>query len=318
MSENRLAVKLPGLDLKNPIIPASGCFGFGQEYAKYYDLDKLGSIMIKATTKDARFGNPTPRVAETPSGMLNAIGLQNPGVDVVLSEKLPWLAEHFPELPIIANVAGFSNDEYAYVSKKISKAPNVKAIELNISCPNVDHGNHGLLIGQVPELAYAAVKASVENSDVPVYVKLTPSVADITTVAKAVEEAGATGFTMINTLVGMRFDLKTRKPIIANGTGGMSGPAVFPVALKLIRQVAQSSDLPIIGMGGVDSAEAAIEMMIAGASAIGVGTANFSDPYACPNIIERLPEVMDQYGITDLETLRREVRQDLRLSLIHI
>ena len=191
MSENRLAVKLPGLDLKNPIIPASGCFGFGQEYAKYYDLDKLGSIMIKATTKDARFGNPTPRVAETPSGMLNAIGLQNPGVDVVLSEKLPWLAEHFPELPIIANVAGFSNDEYAYVSEKISKAPNVKAIELNISCPNVDHGNHGLLIGQVPELAYAAVKASVENSDVPVYVKLTPSVADITTVAKAVEEAKA-------------------------------------------------------------------------------------------------------------------------------
>lgn len=312
MSENRLAVKLPGLDLKNPIIPASGCFGFGQEYAKYYDLDKLGSIMIKATTKDARFGNPTPRVAETPSGMLNAIGLQNPGVDVVLSEKLPWLAEHFPELPIIANVAGFSNDEYAYVSEKISKAPNVKAIELNISCPNVDHGNHGLLIGQVPELAYAAVKASVENSDVPVYVKLTPSVADITTVAKAVEEAGATGFTMINTLVGMRFDLKTHKPIIANGTGGMSGPAVFPVALKLIRQVAQSSDLPIIGMGGVDSAEAAIEMMIAGASAIGVGTANFSDPYACPNIIDRLPEVMDQYGITDLETLRREVRQELR------
>ena len=312
MSENRLAVSLPGLDLKNPIIPASGCFGFGQEYAKYYDLDKLGSIMIKATTKEARFGNPTPRVAETPSGMLNAIGLQNPGVDVVLAEKLPWLAENFPTLPIIANVAGFSNDEYAYVSEKISKAPNVKAIELNISCPNVDHGNHGLLIGQVPELAYAEVKASVEHSEVPVYVKLTPSVADITTVAKAVEEAGATGFTMINTLVGMRFDLQSRQPIIANGTGGMSGPAVFPVALKLIRQVAQSTDLPIIGMGGVDSAEAAIEMMIAGASAIGVGTANFTDPYACLNIIERLPEVMDQYGITDLETLRREVKASLR------
>lgn len=312
MSENRLAVSLPGLDLKNPIIPASGCFGFGQEYAKYYDLDKLGSIMIKATTKEALFGNPTPRVAETPSGMLNAIGLQNPGVDVVLAEKLPWLAENFPTLPIIANVAGFSNDEYAYVSEKISKAPNVKAIELNISCPNVDHGNHGLLIGQVPELAYAAVKASVEHSEVPVYVKLTPSVADITTVAKAVEEAGATGFTMINTLVGMRFDLQSRQPIIANGTGGMSGPAVFPVALKLIRQVAQSTDLPIIGMGGVDSAEAAIEMMIAGASAIGVGTANFTDPYACLNIIERLPEVMDQYGITDLETLRREVKASLR------
>ena len=312
MSENRLAVSLPGLDLKNPIIPASGCFGFGQEYAKYYDLDKLGSIMIKATTKEARFGNPTPRVAETPSGMLNAIGLQNPGVDVVLAEKLPWLAENFPTLPIIANVAGFSNDEYAYVSEKISKAPNVKAIELNISCPNVDHGNHGLLIGQVPELAYAAVKASVEHSEVPVYVKLTPSVADITTVAKAVEEAGATGFTMINTLVGMRFDLQSRQPIIANGTGGMSGPAVFPVALKHIRQIAQNTDLPIIGMGGVDSAEAAIEMMIAGASAIGVGTANFTDPYACLNIIERLPEVMDQYGITDLETLRCEVKASLR------
>ena len=312
MSKNRLAIQLPGLELKNPIIPASGCFGFGQEYAKYYDLNKLGSIMIKATTQHARFGNPTPRVAETPSGMLNAIGLQNPGVDAVLAEKLPWLVEHYPDLPIIANVAGFSNDEYAYVSEKISQAPNVKAIELNISCPNVDHGNAGLLIGQVPELAYAAVKASVEHSAVPVYVKLTPSVADITTVAKAVEEAGATGFTMINTLVGTRYDLATRKPIIANGQGGMSGPTVFPVALKLIRQVALASDLPIIGMGGVDSAEAAIEMMIAGASAIGVGTANFTDPYACPTIIEDLPRVMDRYGIVNLETLRAQVRASLR------
>lgn len=312
MSKNRLAIQLPGLDLKNPIIPASGCFGFGQEYAKYYDLNKLGSIMIKATTQHARFGNPTPRVAETPSGMLNAIGLQNPGVDAVLADKLTWLEEHYPDLPIIANVAGFSNDEYAYVSEKISQAPNVKAIELNISCPNVDHGNAGLLIGQVPELAFAAVKASVENSAVPVYVKLTPSVADIITVAKAVEEAGATGFTMINTLVGTRYDLATRKPIIANGQGGMSGPAVFPVALKLIRQVALASDLPIIGMGGVDSAEAAIEMMIVGASAIGVGTANFTDPYACPTIIEDLPRVMDRYGIANLESLRAEVRTSLR------
>lgn len=312
MTDNRLNISLPGLDLKNPIIPASGCFGFGQEYAKYYDLNKLGSIMIKATTREPRFGNPTPRVAETPSGMLNAIGLQNPGVDAVLSEKLPWLAQHFPDLPIIANVAGFSNEEYAYVSAQISKAPNVKAIELNISCPNVDHGNAGLLIGQVPELAYAAVKASVEASDVPVYVKLTPSVADITTVARAVEDAGASGLTMINTLVGTRFDLKTRKPIIANGQGGMSGPAVFPVALKLIRQVALSTDLPIIGMGGVDSAQAALEMMIAGASAIGVGTANFTDPFACPNIIADLPKVMDKYGISDLESLRREVHQELK------
>lgn len=311
MKSNRLAVSLPGLDLKNPIIPASGCFGFGQEYAKYYDLDLLGSIMIKATTAEPRFGNPTPRVAETPAGMLNAIGLQNPGVDVVLAEKLPWLAQHYPDLPIIANVAGFSNEEYATVSRKISQAPNVKAIELNISCPNVDHGNNGLLIGQVPELAYDAVKAAVEASSVPVYVKLTPSVADITQVAKAAEDAGASGLTMINTLVGMRFDLKTGKPIIANGTGGMSGPAIFPVALKLIRQVAQSTKLPIIGMGGVDSAEAALEMFIAGASAIGVGTANFTDPYACPTIIQDLPKVMDQYGITSLEDLRRHVRENL-------
>lgn len=309
--KKRLAISLPGLDLKNPIIPASGCFGFGQEYADYYDLNQLGSIMIKATTRHPRYGNATPRVAETPAGMLNAIGLQNPGVDVVLSEKLPWLEQHFPDLPIIANVAGFSNEEYAYVSGKISKAPNVKAIELNISCPNVDHGNNGLLIGQVPELAYQAVKAAVEASSVPVYVKLTPSVADITLLAKAAEDAGATGLTMINTLVGMRFNLKTRQPILANGTGGMSGPAVFPVALKLIRQVAQMTDLPIIGMGGVDSADKALEMMIAGASAIGVGTANFTDPFACPKIIQDLPKRMEVYGIDTIENLRQEVRESL-------
>ncbi|WP_155965487.1 dihydroorotate dehydrogenase [Streptococcus ruminantium] len=307
----RLAISLPGLELKNPIIPASGCFGFGQEYAGYYDLNQLGSIMIKATTRHPRYGNMTPRVAETPAGMLNAIGLQNPGVDVVLSEKLPWLASNFPSLPIIANVAGFSNEEYAYVSGKLSKASNVKAIELNISCPNVDHGNKGLLIGQVPELAYAAVKAAVASSSVPVFVKLTPSVADITLLAKAAEDAGASGLTMINTLVGMRFDLKTRQPILANGTGGMSGPAIFPIALKLIRQVAQTTNLPIIGMGGVDSADKVIEMMIAGASAIGIGTANFTNPFACPTIIKDLPECMDNLGISSLEKLRREVKLSL-------
>lgn len=312
MTENRLAIQLPGLDLKNPIMPASGCFGFGQEYAKYYDLDRLGSIMIKATTADARFGNPTPRVAETPSGMLNAIGLQNPGVDAVIADKLPWLATHFPELPIIANVAGFSSEEYAIVSEKISRVKNVTAIELNISCPNVDHGNHGLLIGQDPELAYAAVKAAVAVSEVPVYVKLTPSVSDITTVAKAVADAGATGFTMINTLVGTRYSLQTRQPIIANGTGGMSGPAIFPVALKLIRQVAEQSSLPIIGMGGVDSAESALEMMIAGASAIGIGTANFTDPFACPKIIDSLPTLMDKYGITDLVSFVKNCQEEIR------
>ncbi|HFI0335605.1 TPA: dihydroorotate dehydrogenase [Streptococcus suis] len=309
--EKRLAISLPGLELKNPIIPASGCFGFGQEYADYYDLNQLGSIMIKATTRHPRYGNATPRVAETPAGMLNAIGLQNPGVDAVLSEKLPWLEQHFPDLPIIANVAGFSNEEYAYVSGKISKAKNVKAIELNISCPNVDHGNNGLLIGQVPELAYEAVKAAVIASSVPVYVKLTPSVADITLLAKAAEDAGASGLTMINTLVGMRFNLKTRQPILANGTGGMSGPAVFPVALKLIRQVAQMTNLPIIGMGGVDSADKALEMMIAGAAAIGVGTANFTDPFACPKIIQDLPKRMEVYGIGCLEQLRKEIRISL-------
>ncbi|OFI47723.1 dihydroorotate dehydrogenase B catalytic subunit [Floricoccus penangensis] len=310
--KNRLSIKLPGLDLKNPIIPASGCFGFGQEYAKYYSLDELGSIMIKATTENARYGNPTPRVAETPSGMLNAIGLQNPGVDVVLAEKLTWLADNYPTLPIIANVAGFSNEEYATVSHKVSQAPNVTAIELNISCPNVDHGGNGLLIGQVPELAYAATKSAVDASSVPVYVKLTPSVANINDVAQAVEEAGATGFTMINTLVGTRYDLKTHKPIIANGQGGMSGPAVFPVALKLIRQVALASNLPIIGMGGVTTAEDAIEMMIAGASAIGVGTANFTDPYACPNIIKDLPGVMDKYGIDNLQDFVNGIQEELR------
>ncbi len=228
-----------------------------------------------------------------------------------MSEKLPWLEQHFPDLPIIANVAGFSNEEYAYVSGKISKAPNVKAIELNISCPNVDHGNNGLLIGQVPELAYEAVKAAVTASSLPVYVKLTPSVADITLLAKAAEDAGASGLTMINTLVGMRFNLKTRQPILANGTGGMSGPAVFPVALKLIRQVAQMTNLPIIGMGGVDSADKALEMMIAGAAAIGVGTANFTDPFACPKIIQDLPKRMEVYGIDCLEQLRKEIRTSL-------
>ena len=308
---NPLAVRLPGLDLKNPIIPASGCFGFGQEYADYFDLNQLGAIMIKATTREPRYGNPTPRVAETPSGMLNAIGLQNPGLEVVLSDKLPWLAQHFPDLPIIANVAGFSVTEYAFVAHHISQAPNVKALELNISCPNVDHGNQGLLIGQDPDLSYTVVKAAVAASSVPVYVKLTPTVADISVIAKAVEDAGATGFTMINTLVGMRLDLRTGRPIIANGTGGMSGPAVLPVAVKLIRQVAQSSKLPIIGMGGVDSAEAALELMLAGASAIGVGTANFTDPLTCPTIIADLPQVMAQYGIDNLENLRKRVAKEI-------
>ena len=309
---NRLSVKLPGLDLKNPIIPASGCFGFGKEYARYFDLNKLGSIMVKATTLEARFGNPTPRVAETTSGMLNAIGLQNPGLEVVMTEKLPWLAENFPDLPIIANVAGSQEDDYVAVCAKIGESENVKAIELNISCPNVKHG--GQTFGTDPEVAYQLVKACKAVSAVPLYVKLSPNVTDIVPIAKVVEAAGADGITMINTLMGMRFDLRTRQPILANGTGGLSGPAIKPVALKLIHQVAQAVDLPIIGMGGVMTAQDVLEMYLAGASAVAIGTANFTDPLICPKIIEKLPELMDSYGIETLEQLRTEVKASKKLQ----
>ncbi|WP_271328624.1 dihydroorotate dehydrogenase [Lactococcus muris] len=305
---NRLAVEFPGLKLKNPIMPASGCFGFGEDYARYYDLNQLGSIMIKATTLQPRYGNPTPRVAETNAGMLNAIGLQNPGLDVVLSDKLPWLYENFPELPIIANVAGSEQYDYVAVCNKIGAAPNVKAIELNISCPNVKHG--GQAFGTDPKVAHDLVKACKEVADVPLYVKLSPNVTDIVEIAQAVETAGADGITMINTLMGMRYDLQTRKPILANITGGLSGPAIKPVALKLVHQVAQAVDLPIIGMGGVMTAQDVLEFYLAGASAVAVGTANFSDPYVCPKIINELPELMDKYGIESLEELRKEVKKE--------
>lgn len=305
---NRLAVELPGLNLKNPIMPASGCFGFGEDYARYYDLNQLGSIMIKATTLNPRYGNPTPRVAETSAGMLNAIGLQNPGLDAVLSDKLPWLYENFPELPIIANVAGSEQYDYVAVCDKIGVAPNVKAIELNISCPNVKHG--GQAFGTDPKVAYDLVKACKEVADVPLYVKLSPNVTDIVEIAQAVEAAGADGITMINTLMGMRYDLQTRKPILANITGGLSGPAIKPVALKLVHQVAQAVDLPIIGMGGVMTAQDVLEFYLAGASAVAVGTANFSDPYVCPKIIDELPQLMDKYGIESLEELRKEVKKE--------
>ncbi|MDN5951387.1 MAG: dihydroorotate dehydrogenase, partial [Loigolactobacillus coryniformis] len=275
---NRLAVELPGLNLKNPIMPASGCFGFGQRYAEFYDLDQLGAIIVKAATLQPRAGNPTPRVAETTSGMLNAIGLQNPGVDAIMADKLPWLAERYPELPVIANVAGSTESDYVEVCRQISTAPNVKAIELNISCPNVAHG--GLEFGTDPKSAYALTKACKAVSKVPVYVKLSPNVTDIRVIARAVEDAGADGFTMINTLVGMQIDLKTRQPLLGNRTGGLSGPAIKPVAVRLINQVHQISQLPIIGMGGVMTAEDVLELMMAGASAIAVGTANFSNPQA--------------------------------------
>lgn len=302
---NCLAVNLPGLNLKNPIIPASGCFGFGEEYAKYYDLSVLGSIMVKATTLDERMGNPTPRVAETPSGMLNAIGLQNPGLEVVMREKLPALEKY--DLPIIANVAGSSVDEYVAVCAKIGDAPNVKAIELNISCPNVKEG--GIAFGTSPEVAYELTKAVKEVAKVPVYIKLSPNVTNIVPIAQAVERAGADGITMINTLLGMRLDLQTRQPVLANGAGGLSGPGIKPVAIRMIHQVSHAVDISIIGMGGVATVDDVLEMFMAGASAVAVGTMNFTDPYICPKLIEALPQRMDELGITSLEKLRAEVKE---------
>ena len=303
-----LSIDLPGLKLKNPIMPASGCFGFGKEYGEYYDLNQLGSIMIKATTPKARFGNETPRVAETPSGMLNAIGLQNPGMEVVMDTYLPELQEKYPDLPIIANVAGACEEDYVEVCGKIGEAPNVHAIELNISCPNVKHG--GIAFGTDPQVAYELTKAVKAVAKVPVYVKLSPNVTDIVPIAKAIEKGGADGFTMINTLLGMRIDLKTRKPILANQTGGLSGPAIKPVAIRLIHQVAGVSDLPIIGMGGVMTVNDVLEMFMAGASAVAVGTANFTDPYICPKLIEELPIRMAELGIESLQQLIKEVREE--------
>ena len=287
-----LDVNLPGLNLKNPIMPASGCFGFGREYSQFFDLSRLGAIMIKATTVEPRFGNPTPRVAETSAGMLNAIGLQNPGLKKVFSEELPWLDQF--DVPIIANIAGSTEEDYVAVAAEISKAPNVHALELNISCPNVKEG--GITFGTIPEVAKALTKKVKEVSEVPVYVKLSPNVTDIVEMAKAVEDGGADGLTMINTLVGMRIDLKTARPVIANKTGGLSGPAIKPVAIRMIHEVSQKVNIPIIGMGGIQSAEDVIEFFYAGASAVAVGTANFVDPFVCPTIIEELPELLNQLG----------------------
>ncbi|MCC3357534.1 dihydroorotate dehydrogenase [Bacillus sp. REN16] len=289
---NRLQVELPGLSLKNPIMPASGCFGFGKEYSKFYDLSELGAIMIKATTAQPRFGNPTPRVAETSAGMLNAIGLQNPGLKKVISEELPWL-EQF-DVPIIANVAGSQIEDYVEVAREISKASNVHALELNISCPNVKTG--GIAFGTIPEVAAELTSYVKEVSSVPVYVKLSPNVSNIVEMAKAIETAGADGLTMINTLIGMRIDLKTGNPILANKTGGLSGPAIKPVAIRMIHEVSQAVSIPIIGMGGVQTAEDVLEYIYAGASAVAVGTANFVDPYVCPTIIRKLPSLLDNYG----------------------
>lgn len=299
-ASGRLAIELPGLKLRNPIMPASGCFAFGIEYAQFYDLALLGSIMIKAATKEPRYGNPTPRVAETAAGMLNAIGLQNPGVHAIIDDKLKKLEAY--DLPIIANVAGSEVDDYVYVAEQISQAPNVTALELNISCPNVKCG--GIQFGNDPEVAASLVRAVKAASSVPVYVKLSPNVSDIVAMAKAVEAAGADGITLINTLVGMRLDHKTGKPIIANKTGGLSGPAVKPVAVRMCYQVAQAVKIPIIAMGGVMDAWDVIDFISAGAHAVAVGTANFTDPYACPRIIADLPKVLDELGVNHIWELR--------------
>ena len=290
-------VNLLGIELDNPIIPASGTFGYGYEFSELYDINMLGTFSFKGTTKDARFGNATPRIAECPSGMLNAVGLQNPGVDKVISEELPKLRKVFNK-KVMANVSGFSLDEYVYVCEKLDKIDDIGWLEVNISCPNV-HGG-GTSFGTNPESAYAVTKAVNKVTTKPVIIKLTPNVTSIADIAKACEQGGADGVSLINTLLGMRIDLRKRKPLLANVTGGYSGDAVFPVAVRCVYQVAKAVNIPIIGMGGVSSAENVIEMMLAGATAVQVGAANLVNPYACKEIIEDLPRVMQKYKIDNL------------------
>ncbi len=297
----RLSVDLCGVELDNPVIPASGTFGYGWEFAELYDINLLGTFSFKGTTKEPRFGNPTPRIMDCPAGMLNAVGLQNPGVDRVIDTELPKLATVFHK-PVMANVSGFSVAEYAEVSAKLDAQPQVGWLEINVSCPNV-HGG-GMSFGTDPGQAAAVVSAVKAVTTKPVIIKLTPNVTDIVTIAKACEQAGADGISLINTLLGMRIDLKTRKPVLANVTGGLSGPAVFPVALRMVWQVAHAVQIPVVGMGGISCAEDVLEMLTAGAAAVEVGAANLVDPLACKKIIEALPEAMDRYGIRDLRELR--------------
>ena len=298
---NRLAVDLCGIALDNPVIPASGTFGYGREFAEVYDINILGTFSFKGTTKDPRLGNPTPRIAETPCGMLNAVGLQNPGVDKVIEEELPNLAKIFHK-PVMANVSGFSVDDYVYTCEKLDQQPQVGWLEVNISCPNV-HGG-GMSFGTDPAAAAEVTRAVKAVTAKPVIVKLSPNVTDIVSIAQACEDAGADGISLINTLLGMRVDLKTRRPILANTTGGLSGPAVFPVALRMVYQVAHAVSVPVVGMGGVTTAEDVLEMMMAGAAAVEVGAANLVDPFACKKIIEDLPAAMDKYGISTLSELK--------------
>ena len=293
-------VVLSGIELDNPIIPASGTFGYGYEYAELYDINCLGTFSFKGTTRDARFGNPTPRIAECTAGMINAVGLQNPGVDKVISEELPKLKKCFHK-PVMANVSGFSIEDYAYTCEKLDKEEQVGWLEVNISCPNVHNG--GMSFGVDPKAAAEVTKAVKAVTKKPVYMKLSPNVTDIVAIARACEDAGADGISLINTLLGMRINLKTRKPIIANKMGGFSGSAIFPVAVRMVYQVANAVKVPVIGMGGVSSAEDVIEMMIAGATAVEIGAANLVDPFICRDIINDLPAVMEKYGIKDLNEI---------------
>ena len=296
---SRLNVSLPGLNLKNPIMPASGCFAFGKEFSQFYDLSELGAIMIKAATQFARYGNEAPRVAETASGMINAIGLQNPGVHHIMEHELKYLEQY--DVPIIANVAGSTEEEYVYVAKHISQASNVHALELNISCPNVKEG--GIQFGTVPEVAKELTRKVKAVSEVPVYVKLSPNVTNIVEMAKAIAEY-ADGITMINTLVGLRIDAKTGKPIISNVIGGLSGPAIKPVALRMVYEVSQHVDIPIIAMGGVRTAQDVIDYISVGADAVAVGTGNFENPTVCKDIIDELPTLLDKLGVEHITELK--------------
>ena len=300
MVDNRLAVELCGLPLDNPIIPASGTFGFGYEFAELYDINCLGTFSFKGTTREARFGNPTPRIAETPNGMINAVGLQNPGVEKVISEELPKLKKCFNK-KVMANVSGFSIEDYAYTCEKLDKEEQIGWFEVNISCPNV-HGG-GMSFGTSPKAAAEATRAVKKVTTKPVIIKLTPNVTDITEIAKACEEAGADGVSLINTLLGLRIDLKTKKPVIANKMGGFSGSAILPVALRCVYQVYDAVKIPIVGIGGVSTAEDVIEMMLAGATAVQIGAANLVNPFACKDIIEQLPTVLDKYGIKNLKDI---------------
>ena len=300
MQQMNTKVTLCGLELDNPVIPASGTFGYGYEFAEIYDINCLGTFSFKGTTRDPRFGNPTPRIAECPAGLINSVGLQNPGVEAVIARELPKLKEVFHK-PVMANVSGFSVEDYAYTCEKLDREDQVGWLEVNISCPNVHNG--GMAFGVTPEGAAEVTRAVKAVTKKPVIMKLSPNVTDIAAIARSCEAAGADGISLINTVLSMRIDLKTKKPVVANVMGGLSGPAVFPLALRMVWQVCEAVSIPVVGMGGVSSAEDVIEMMLAGASAVEVGAANLVDPCACQKIVRDLPRAMEQYGINDLKEI---------------